>query len=58
MWLTTVKIDEVDRLRAQTEAERELGRALALLENDQTGSVTIDALREHGVTAPATTATS
>lgn len=53
MWLTTVKIDELDRLRVPTEGERELGRALTLLENDRTGSVTVAALRERGVRAPA-----
>ncbi len=53
MRLTTVKIDELDRLRVQTEGERELGRALTLLENDRTGSVTVAALRERGVRAPA-----
>ena len=48
MWLTTVKIDELDRLRVPTEGERELGRALTLLENDRTGSVTVAALRSVG----------
>ena len=36
-----------------TEAEQELARALALLESDHTGAVTVAALREHGVRAPA-----
>jgi len=53
MRLSMVKIGDGDRLCVQTEAERELGRALALLEHDQTGSVTLAALRERGVTAPA-----
>jgi hypothetical protein len=37
----------------QSEGERELARALALLEGDQAGSVTLAALRECGVKAPA-----
>jgi hypothetical protein len=42
-----------DDPQPQTEAERELALALALLESDHTGSVTIAALRERGVRAPA-----
>jgi hypothetical protein len=37
----------------QSEGERELAGVLALLEGDQTGSVTLAALRERGVNAPA-----
>ena len=53
MRLTRGKIDEPDRLSAQTGGARELGRALALLENHHAGSVTLAALRERGVRAPA-----
>jgi hypothetical protein len=42
-----------DRVEPSSEGERELARALALLEGDQAGSVTIAALRERGVKAPA-----
>lgn len=37
----------------RTEGERELARALALLESNHSGSVTLAALRERGVKAPA-----
>jgi hypothetical protein len=37
----------------RTEGERELARALALLQSDDTGPVTLAALRERGVRAPA-----
>ena len=36
-----------------SQGERELARVLALLERDRAGSLTIAALREHGVKAPA-----
>jgi hypothetical protein len=42
-----------DRAMAPSEGERELARVLALLEEDPDGSLTIAALREHGVRAPA-----
>jgi hypothetical protein len=42
-----------DHPRPRTHAERELARALALLESDPAGSVTLAALREQGVKAPA-----
>jgi hypothetical protein len=37
----------------RTEGDRELARALALLEGDHNGSVTLAALRDRGVKAPA-----
>ena len=42
-----------DRVQPRSEGDRELARALALLEGDPAGSVTIAALRERGVKAPA-----
>jgi hypothetical protein len=42
-----------DDPQPRTEAERELARALELLESDHTGAVTVAALRERGVRAPA-----
>jgi hypothetical protein len=42
-----------DQPRPRTQAERELARALALLESDPAGSVTLAELREQGVKAPA-----
>jgi hypothetical protein len=39
--------------RPHREGDRELARALALLQGDRAGSVTIAALRERGVKAPA-----
>jgi hypothetical protein len=38
---------------SQSAGDRELARVLALLEGDQTGAMTIAALRESGVKAPA-----
>ena len=40
-------------LQPHSDGERELARVLALLEGDQASSVTLDALRERGVKAPA-----
>jgi hypothetical protein len=37
----------------RTEGERQLARALAMLESDHSGSVTLAVLRERGVSAPA-----
>ena len=42
-----------DDPQPRTEAEQELARALEMLERDHTGSVTVAALREGGVRAPA-----
>lgn len=53
MRLTSKSTIGRDDPRPPTEAERELARALALLESDHTGSVTVAALRERGVRAPA-----
>jgi hypothetical protein len=40
------------RSQPQSAGDRELERVLALLDSDQTGSVTVAALRERGVMAP------
>jgi hypothetical protein len=53
MRLTSKSTIRRDDPQPRTEAERELARALALLESDHTGSVTVAALRERGVRAPA-----
>jgi hypothetical protein len=53
MRLTSKSTIGRDDPQPRTEAERELARALALLESDHTGLVTVAALREHGVRAPA-----
>ncbi len=42
-----------DHVHPHSERDRELARALALLQGDQAGPVTIAALRECGVKAPA-----
>ena len=42
-----------DDVQPRSAGDRELARALALLEGDGAGSVTIAALRERGVKAPA-----
>ena len=42
-----------DHVHPHSEGDRELARALALLQGDQAGPVTIAALRERGVKAPA-----
>ncbi len=42
-----------DHAQPLSGGERELARVLALLEEDRAGSLTIAALREHGVKAPA-----
>jgi hypothetical protein len=42
-----------DHVQPHSEGDRELARVLALLEGDRAGSVTIAALRERGVKAPA-----
>jgi hypothetical protein len=42
-----------DHVRPQSEGDRDLARTLALLEGDQAGSITVAALRNHGVKAPA-----
>jgi hypothetical protein len=42
-----------DHIQSHHEGDRELARALALLQDDRAGSVTIAALRERGVKAPA-----
>jgi len=42
-----------DHVQPHSEGDRELARALALLEGDRAGSVTIAALRERAVKAPA-----
>ena len=42
-----------DHVRPHSEGDRELARALALLQGDRAGPVTIAALRERGVKAPA-----
>jgi hypothetical protein len=42
-----------DHVQPHSEGDRELARALAVLEGDRAGSVTIAALRERGVKAPA-----
>ena len=43
----------IDQVQPHSEGDRELARALALLQDDQAGPVTIAALRERGVKAPA-----
>lgn len=55
MRLRPLNTDEIDPLSADTEAERELGRALTLLQENLTGYVTLAELRERGITAPAQT---
>ena len=42
-----------DHVHPHSEGDRDLARALALLQGDRAGSVTIAALRERGVKAPA-----
>ncbi len=42
-----------DHVQPRSEGERELARVLALLEGDRAGSLTIAALRQRGVKAPA-----
>ena len=42
-----------DHVRPHSERDRELARALALMQGDRAGPVTIAALRERGVKAPA-----
>ncbi len=42
-----------DHVHLHSEGDRELARALALLQSDPAGPVTIAALRERGVKAPA-----
>ena len=42
-----------DHVHPHSEGDRELARALALLQGDRAGPVTIAALRERGVKAPA-----
>jgi len=42
-----------DHAQPHSEGDRELARALALLQGDRAGSVTIAALRERGIKAPA-----
>ena len=42
-----------DHVQPYSEGDRELARALALLQDDRAGSVTIAALRERGIKAPA-----
>jgi len=43
----------VDPTRARSQGDRDLARVLALLEGDHTGAITVAALRERGVKAPA-----
>ena len=42
-----------DHNQPHSEGDRALARVLALLQGDRAGAVTIDALRERGVNAPA-----
>jgi hypothetical protein len=42
-----------DHTQPRTGGDRDVARALALLEGDQAGPITIAALRAHGVKAPA-----
>jgi Helix-turn-helix domain len=49
---TSATTTSASRSHPQSAGDRELERVLALLESDQTGSVTVAALRESGVTAP------
>jgi hypothetical protein len=42
-----------DLVQPFSEGDRELARVLALLQDDRAGSVTIAALRERGIKAPA-----
>jgi hypothetical protein len=42
-----------DHVQPYSEGDRELARVLALLQDDRAGSVTIAALQERGIKAPA-----
>jgi hypothetical protein len=48
----TATTTSTEQTHPQSEGARELARVLALLEGDQTGSITVAALRERGVKAP------
>jgi hypothetical protein len=50
--ITSATTMSASRSQPQSAGDRELERVLALLESDQTGSVTVAALRERGVMAP------